>query len=99
MSSDKTDRLAAVRKKFVASVKERADVLDNFLVDENSYNDWQSLQAMVHKIAGAAGFYGEDDIARVAAQLDVQLQAKPAPEEFANISVELASLIEQIRAL
>ena len=54
---------------------------------------------MVHKIAGAAGFYGEDDIARVAAQLDVQLQAKPAPEEFANISVELASLIEQIRAL
>ena len=99
MTSDKADRLAAVRVKFIASVKERAQELTVCLAEEHWIDEWQSLQAKVHKIAGSAGFYGEHDVACLAAAIDRKLQVEPNTDAIEDLRAEISALIETIQAL
>ena len=72
MGSDKRDKLAAVRVKFLASLIDKAAELEKALSAEQPHRT-QDIQALVHKIAGSTGFYGESRIAEYATKIDQQL--------------------------
>lgn len=99
MSANTHDRLAAVRQKFIASLKERADTIETMLDAPEADNEHAQLQTLVHKIAGSAGFYGEQQIADAAQRIDIQLQQSPSPGEITALTDELRALIAKLRAL
>ena len=99
MNEKTGDRLAAVRQKFIAGLMDRADTLEGVLNTPSDERDYEHLQTLVHKIAGSAGFYGEQKIADTAQKIDVQLQQANDPAALPTLTDDLRALILILRAL
>ena len=93
------DRLAAVRRKFVAASKQRADTIEDILGLPDTPEKYRRLRHLAHKIAGSAGFYGEDGIAQVAARIDTGLQSEENNRDGAGLNADINELLSLLRAL
>ena len=93
------DRLAAVRRKFVAASKQRAATIEDILGLPDTPEKYRRLRHLAHKIAGSAGFYGEDGIAQVAARIDTGLQSEENNRDGAGLNADINELLSLLRAL
>ena len=99
MSGNSTDKLAAVRAKFIAGLQGRADTIEALMASEDSVEKQAELQVLVHKIAGAAGFYAEEKIAEAAGKIDVALQTLNDFKDLPKFNAKLNELVTMLRAL
>ncbi|MEM7466843.1 MAG: Hpt domain-containing protein [Pseudomonadota bacterium] len=99
MADDQGDKLLALRAKFIATMGTRADALSRLLEGPDDFNRQEAIQEIVHKIAGAAGFYGEQGIAEAAAKIDQPLKLALERGESLNKDAELQDLIRLIGKL
>ena len=89
------DKLAAVREKFILSLQDKATELEAAAAGGEGDESLETLRAIVHKIAGSAGFYGQSDIAELATFIDGELQ----PPNDAILSVQLDPEIRKLAEL
>ena len=99
MTTGSHDKLAAVRRKFVAASKQRAETIEDILGLPETTEKYQRLRHLAHKIAGSAGFYGEDEIAQVAARIDTGLQSAENNRDRADLNADVHELLSLLRAL
>ena len=91
------DKLAAVRHKFLASLGDKANELEELstgLIDDSR---WQELSALLHKIAGSAGFYGELAIADLARELELQIIKQVHIHNEHSLDGAIVQLISTLR--
>lgn len=88
------DKLAAVREKFILSLQEKAGALDVAMEEAVSTGEFENLVALVHKIAGSAGFYGQDDVAALATTIDNELNLKQNEVLSETLQREIRGLID-----
>ena len=98
-AADSNDKLAAVRAKFIAGIKERAATIEGILLLPDGEDKRAQLQHITHKIAGSAGFYGEDKIAEIAAKLDTSLQTSKNVIDLRRLTDEINELLTMLHAL
>ena len=99
MTANSTDKLAIVRAKFVAGLQDRADMIEALIASEDSAEKQAELQVLVHKIAGAAGFYAEHKIAEAAGKIDGELQTLNDFKGLPQFDSKLNELVIMLRAL
>ena len=99
MAADSNDKLAAVRAKFIAGIKERAATIESILLLPDGADKHAQLQHITHKIAGSAGFYGEDKIAEIAAKIDMCLQTSKNSMDLPHITDDINELLALLHAL
>jgi len=71
-----SEALAAVAAKFRASLAAKADEIERARGELAVDGPAATLSALMHKLAGAAGFYDETAIAELAADLERTLEAE-----------------------
>lgn len=79
---------------FVAELPSRAMRMRRQLTDQ----DWTALKRTAHQLKGAAGSYGFDAIAPVAAQLEHQINHGVEPKVMARTVQELVALCQRASA-
>ena len=99
MTTGSDDKLAAVRRKFIAASKQRADTIEEIMGVPEAKEKYSRLQHLTHKIAGSAGFYGEHRIAEVAARIDTGLQTAEYSGDSAGVIADINELLSLLRAL
>lgn len=99
MTTGSDDKLAAVRRKFIAASKQRADTIEAIMGVPEATEKYSRLQHLAHKIAGSAGFYGEHRIAEVAARIDTGLQTAEHYRDSAAVIADINELLSLLRAL
>ncbi len=75
-----SEALAAVAAKFRASLATKADEIERARSEHASGSPASTLAALMHKLAGAAGFYDETAIAKLAADLERTLEVERTGE-------------------
>lgn len=92
--SDKEDKLAAVRQQFLSGLQDKAQALEVMLASTKEGSVEQPIAALLHKIAGSAGFYGQREIAELARVLEIRLLETSLTED---ITRDLVALIMVMR--
>ena len=83
----------ALHAQFQQRVSETLSLCAELKNDEAATNDdWLRLMDMLHRLAGTAGFFGNDALGTWAAELEHQLASHPLAERKTALMVALASL-------
>ncbi len=85
------DRYEALRVRFVARCSEDLPVLEAALAGEA---DAETLRRTVHRLSGAAGTFGYNELSHLAGVVDDRLVEDSQPSE-----AELTELVETVRVL
>ncbi len=93
------DKLAAVRGKFILSLQEKAEPLQIALQEAVASGQSNNLEALVHKIAGSAGFYGQADVAAMATAIDDELKVKQNSVLPESLQQEIGKLISVMQTI
>lgn len=91
LSSD--PMLADLVAEFAASMPVRVARLRRLLADQ----DWTALRRTAHQLKGAAGSYGFEPIAQVAARLEQEVSHDQPPKQVTATVSELAALCQSVR--
>ncbi len=94
-----SDSMAAVAAKFRASLARKADEIEAAQQDcANGRTAW-ALVALMHKLAGSAGFYAETAIAELAADLERRLDPdRNGGTGAGSVASDIEHLVALLRA-
>ncbi|MEM9302706.1 MAG: Hpt domain-containing protein [Pseudomonadota bacterium] len=75
------ERLAAARRRYLASFPEKADALEDALsLSQTGPPGDETLRTLVHRLAGSAALHGLDDLAADARAAEALCESAPSPE-------------------
>lgn len=93
-----SEALAAVAAKFRASLATKADEIEAARQARQAGGPVSPIVALMHKLAGAAGFYAETAIAELAADLERRLDPARADEsDPASVEHDIDRLVALLR--
>lgn len=92
-----TEALAVVAAKFRASLLAKADEIELAKSALVAGRPTSKLVALMHKLAGAAGFYAENAIAELAADLERRLEAADTDDHVEASERDIDRLIALLR--
>ena len=95
----RSERLEAITLKFRRSLPGKADEIERALANASEVVGDPQLILLVHKLAGAAGFYGLESIATLASALERDLDPKrESAGDVGSIDENITTLLEAMRA-
>lgn len=89
MSLD-TDRMAALRQRFIASVGDQADQIEAFLASD----DIEGARGIAHGLAGRSGLFGFAELGEIAREADEADEADPSA--FRHRAHELLAALRSV---
>lgn len=94
-----SDAMAAVAAKFRASLARKADEIEAAQHAGTNAGSAGALVALMHKLAGSAGFYAETAIAELAADLERRLDpARNGGAGTGSVAPDIENLVALLRA-